>query len=69
MNGFKAVYVNEDLISLRNAMLGELKKDPTIKSCWSVEGKIFCRQSVDGQEVTKAGASEASEKTKHWRSK
>ena len=46
----KNVYVNEDLTPFRSKLVRELRKDETIKSVWTIDGKIFCTQDERGKE-------------------
>ena len=45
------VYINDDLTTLRNKLVMELKKDDNIKQVWTIEGRIFCIQMDQGREV------------------
>lgn len=49
--GYRNVFIDDDLTPLRNKMLRELKRDETVKRCWSIDGRIFCIQEERGQEV------------------
>ena len=48
---YKNVYINDDLTTLRNKLVMELKKDDNIKQVWTIEGRIFCIQMDQGREV------------------
>ena len=45
------MYINDDLTTLRNKFVMELKKDDNIKQVWTIEGRIFCIQMDQGREV------------------
>jgi len=44
----KHVYINEDLTPMRSKLISKLKKDPTVKRVWSIDGKICCIQDERG---------------------
>ena len=48
---YETVYINDDLTTLRNKLVMELKKDDNIKQVWKIEGRIFCIQMDQGREV------------------
>ena len=41
---YENVYINDDLTTLRNKLVMEMKKDDNIKQVWTIEGRIFCIQ-------------------------
>ena len=45
------MYINDDLTTLRNKLVMELKKEDNIKQVWPIEGRIFCIQMDQGREV------------------
>ena len=48
---YENVYINDDLTTLRNKLVMEMKKDDNIKQVWTIEGRIFCIQMDQGREV------------------
>ena len=48
---YENVYINDDLTTLRNKLVMEMKKDDNIKQVWTIEGRIFCIQIDQGREV------------------
>ena len=53
MTEFQGVYINDDLTDLRSRLVYELKRDAAVKKVWSIDGRIFCVQDENGQEVRK----------------
>ena len=53
MTEFQGVYINDDLTALRSMLDYELKRDGAVKKVWSIDGRIFCVQEENGQEVRK----------------
>ena len=49
-DAYTKVFVDEDLTPLRSKMLRELKKDSSVMSAWTIDGRIFCKQIVSGKE-------------------
>ena len=45
--------INDDLTALRSRLVYELKRDAAVKKVWSIDGRIFCVQDENGQEVRK----------------
>ena len=56
-DAYTKVFVDEDLTPLRSKMLRELKKDSSVKSAWTIDGRIFCKQIVSGKEETRVNDS------------
>ena len=53
LSGCRNVYINDDLTSLRSRLVYELNRDDTIKSVWTIEGRIMCIQEEGGKEMKK----------------
>ena len=49
----KHIYIDEDLTRMRSTILRELRKEDRTKNCWSIDGKILCKVTENGQTVTK----------------
>ena len=52
-NTRKEVYIEDDLTPLRSRLIREIKKDTSVKTCWSIDGRIVCIVNERGQEVKK----------------
>lgn len=40
-------------LDLRIKMVHELKKDSSVKNVWTMDGRIFCKQVINGKEEIK----------------
>ena len=48
---YENMFINDDLTTLRNKLVMELKKDDNIKQVLTIKGIIFCIQMDQGREV------------------
>ena len=53
LDGYKSVFVNDDLTNMRSKLVYELKRDDSVTRVWTMNGKIMCIQEEDGKEVKK----------------
>ena len=51
MSGYRNVFLNDELTTLRSKLVYELKRDETIKSVWTIDGRIMCVQEEGGKDV------------------
>ena len=51
LSGYRHVFLNDDLTTLRSLLVYELKRDETIKSVWTIDGRIICVQEEGGKDV------------------
>ena len=51
LSGYRHVFLNDDLTTLRSRLVYELKRDETIKSVWTIDGRIMCVQEEGGTDV------------------
>ena len=49
--GTETFFLNDDLTTLRSKLVYELKRDETIKSVWTIDGRIMCVQEEGGKDV------------------
>ena len=53
LSGYRSVFVNDDLTTLRSKLVYELKRDTTIKRVWTIDGRIVCIQEENGRDIKK----------------
>ena len=50
---YRQVFVNEDPTALRSKMVRVLKNEESIKSMWTIKGRINCIYEQEGREMRK----------------
>ena len=53
LDGYKSVFVNDDLTNMWSKLVYELKRDDSVTRVCTMNGKIMCIQEEDGKEVKK----------------
>ena len=53
LDGYKSVFVNDDLTTMRSKLVYELKRDESVTRVWTMNGKIMCIQEENGKEMKK----------------
>ena len=53
LDGYKSVFVNYDLTTMRSKLVYELKRDESVTRVWTMNGKIMCIQVENGKETKK----------------
>ena len=51
VSGYRQVFLNDDLTTLRSRLVYELKRDESIKSVWTIDGRIMCVREEGGKDV------------------
>ena len=51
LTGYRNVFLNDDLTTLRSRLVYELKRDESIKSVWIIDGRIMCVQEENGKDT------------------
>ena len=51
VSGYRQVFLNDDLTTLRSRLVYELKRDESIKSVWTFDGRIMCVREEGGKDV------------------
>ena len=44
LDGYKSVFVNDDLTTMRSKLVYELKREESVTRVWKINGKIMCIQ-------------------------
>ena len=51
LTGYRNVFRNDDLTTLRSRLVYELNCDESIKSVWIIDGRIMCIQEENGKDT------------------